>query len=66
MTIADLVNADPRLQRFPTASGGDTPGLEPVMATPAAVVGFHDANKAAVAGAGAFGALFGAGVVAGD
>ncbi len=64
--LESRVNGDPRLARM-TMDGGyaDVVAEIPVLATPAALAAagaWVTANKGAVAGAAAFGALFGAGV----
>lgn len=60
------VNADESMRGLPMGHLAlDNPSAVPVLATPAAVTAaaaWVTANKAAVGGAAAFGALFGAGV----
>lgn len=64
--LVSRVNADPRVARMTIEHGyADVVGEIPVLATPAALAAagaWVTANKAAAAGATAFGALFGAGV----
>ncbi len=64
--LVSRVNGDSRLSRMTMDNGyADVLAEVPVLATPAALAAagaWVTANKAAAAGAAAFGALFGAGV----
>lgn len=65
-TIVTAVNRDRRLDHLSMDAAYGAPAVDlPMLATPAAAAAaaaWVTANKAAVAGAGAFAALFGAGV----